>query len=432
MSLRQVALGCALTIVAIGAPAAGYGQSAMETSQDSGPAVRDGKLSLPIPNRVIAPIDEARRVRLTGNTHFQARPEFDKGLVDPQLSLERMVMVLKRSQEQEAALERFMAEQWDPKSANFHRWLEPEEFGRLYGPSDADIAAVTSWLENHGFRIDQVSKGRVTLEFSGTADQVLQAFHTEIHRFEVNGEAHIANVRDPEIPEALAPAITGIASLHDFFPRHQSHFGKYVKRNKKTGAITPVEPEPESAFPQLTYNDAKDKVHEDVSPWDFATIYNVLPLWNAGIDGSGVKIAISAISDILQSDVDAFRSSFGLPQNTVNQIHNGSDPGVVAGGGQGENTLDVQWAGVAAKNATIDLVVTASTSTTFGGQLSDSYIVDNKVAPVMSASYGSCEAVQGAAGNAAYNKIYQQGSAEGISMFASAGDEGSTGCDNPD
>ena len=427
MSLRHIALSCALAAAGIGASAAGSGQSTknVETVQPVG----DTEASSAVPSRVIAPIDETRRVRLTGNTHFQARPEFDKGLVDPQLSLERMVLVLKRSPAQEAALEKFMAEQWDPHSPNFHRWLEPEEFGRLYGPSDPDITAVTSWIENHGFRIDRVSKGRVTLEFSGTAEQVQETFHTEIHRFEVSGERHIANVRDPEIPEALAPVITGIASLHDFFPRHQSHFGKYVKRNKKTGAITPVDPEPESAFPQLTYTDAKDKVHEDVSPGDFVTIYNVMPLWNAGIDGAGVKIAISAISDILQNDVDAFRSSFGLPQNTVNQIHNGTDPGVVAGGGQGENTLDAEWAGVAAKNATIDLVVTASQGTTFGGQLSDSYIVDNKTAPVMSASYGNCEGGLGAAGNAAYNGIYQQGSAEGISMFSSAGDQGSAGCD---
>jgi subtilase family serine protease len=275
-----------------------------------------------------------------------------------------------------------------------------------------------------------VSKGRVTIEFSGTADQVRQAFHTEIHRYLVDGEAHIANDRDPEVPAALFPVIEGIASLHNFFPTHQSVFGGFVKRDRKTGKMSSIDAEDDVASPELTYTDGGGKVHEDVTPYDFATIYNLLPLWKEGIDGTGQKIAISAVSDILQSDIDTFRSSFGLPASTLDVIHNGADPGVVTGATV-ENTLDAQWSGAAAPKATIVLVVTQSTAT-FGGQLSDSYIVDNKVATITSASYGLCEGANGTAGNAALNKIYQQGSAEGISMFVSAGDQGSTGCDSSD
>jgi subtilase family serine protease len=388
-----------------------------------------------VPSRIVEPIDETRLVRLTGNTHPLAAPEFDLGLADAGLALERMQLVLKRGPEQEAALERLMTAQYDSASASFHHWLEPEEFGRLYGPSDADLAAVTNWLENHGFQIYRVSNGRVTIEFSGTAGQVREAFHTEIHQYRVKGVEHIANDRDPEIPEALAPVIAGVASLHNFFPRHQSHFGDYVRRDRKTGRVTGLDADESGATPLYTYG--SNPAHEDISPYDFATIYNLLPLWNAGIDGTGETIAIAGLSDIVQADIDTWRSSFDLPAKTIQQLHNGADPGVLKTGGQGENTLDVEWSGAVAKNAAILLVVTATTATTYGGQLSASYIVDNKllngkVVPVMSASYGLCEVGLGTAGNAALNGIYQQGAAEGISIFVSSGDAGATFCDNPD
>jgi hypothetical protein len=384
-----------------------------------------------VPSRVVKQVDESKLVRLIGNTHRMARAEYDKGLVDPQLPMERMQLVLKRSSQQQAALDKFMAEQLEPKSSNFHHWLQPEEFGKLYGPSDSDVAAVTSWLKNHGFQIYLTTKGRVTIEFSGTADQVRKTFHTEIHNYLVNGAAHIANNSDPQIPEALAPVITGIASLNNFFPKHQSVLGQFVKRDRKTGKITPLNPDSHGPTAQFTFTDGSGTVHQDISPWDFAAIYNLTPLWNAGINGAGETIAISAVSDIEQSDINSFRSAFSLPAKTIQQIHNGTDPGFVPKP-QIENTLDVEWSGAAAPGATIVLVVSAGTATSLGDNLSDSYIVDNLVAPLMSASYGECELELGTAGNAMYNSIFQQGSAEGISMFESAGDQGSTGCDSSD
>ena len=116
-----------------------------------------------VPSRVVEAVDDARLVSLPGNTHFLARAQFDQGPVDQQLPLERMILALKRSPEQEAALDKFLTEQSDPKSPNFHHWLHAEEFGRLYGPSDSDIAAITNWLQNHGFRIDSVAKGRTNI-----------------------------------------------------------------------------------------------------------------------------------------------------------------------------------------------------------------------------------------------------------------------------
>lgn len=385
-------------------------------------------------SRVTRPVDEADLVTLSGNTHMLARPQFDQGAVDPQLPMQRIMLTLKRSPEQDAALEQLLAQQYDPASSNFHHWLQPEEFGKLYGPSDNDIQAVTHWLQIHGFQIDQVSKGRITIEFSGTAAQVQEAFHTSIHHYLIDGRMHLANTADPQIPAALAPVIVGIASLHDFFPVPQSVLGRKVKRDTKTGKITSLEPPAAGLKSDYGFTDQNGNSAEDVTPYDFAAIYNLTPLWNAGITGKGQTIAISAVTDVNASDITAFRKSFGLTgfTGTIKLVHNGSDPGIVQSA-LVENTLDTEWSGAAAPDAVIAVVVSASTSSTFGGILSDSYIVDNpSLATIMSASYGGCEVGLGTAGNSQINAIYQQGASEGISMFESSGDQGSTGCDNSD
>ena len=384
---------------------------------------------IPASPQVVQPVDETKLVRLMGNTHPDARPKFDQGLVAPNLPMERMLLLLRRSPEREAALEKFMDEQLDPTSPNFHRWLEPEEFGLNYGPAEQDIQKVIGWLESHGFRVNSVSKGRIFIEFSGTADQISQTFHTAIHRYVVRGEEHTANANDPAIPEALSPVIVGIYSLHNFYSKPLHRVGGLMRWSKETGKWEPAD----KASPQYGIT-VSGNLYELITPYDFATIYNVLPLWKAStpIDGTGQNIAIVGRSDILLSDVATFRSTFGLPVKAPNVIVNGADPGYPSLGDQIENSLDVEWSGAVAKGATINFVTTKSTTTTGGDTLSEEYIIDNKVAPVMSSSYGQCELVLGTAGNSGTNSMWQQAAAEGITVFVASGDQGSTGCDSSD
>jgi hypothetical protein len=169
-----------------------------------------------------------------------------------------------------------------------------------------------------------------------------------------------------------------------------------------------------------------------VGPYDFATIYNVLPLWNATspIDGTGQTIAIVGQSDIYPQDFSDFRADFGLPPGTLKIIYNGTPPiRLATEGDELESDIDVEWAGAIAKGATIDLVASSSTLTSAGVDLSALYIVDNDLAPVMSDSYGICELEMGIAGNQFYNQLWQQAAAEGITAFVAAGDSGSAVCD---
>ena len=417
-----------------------------------------------VSDRVVDRVDDARLVKLNGNVHLMARPESDKGRVDSNKLLERIVMVLKRSPEQDAALAAFNERQYDPNSPDFHHWLNAEEFGKLYGPSDADIAAVTNWLQNHGMQIDEVGKGRVYIQFTGTVGEVERAFHLEMHNYLAEGQMHLANDRDPQVPEALSPVVTGIASLHDFFPNHFSHPGDFVKRDLKTGTYTVLPPDPPATggaleptplLPNSLKTDAPGSYNgnptpggaqpmlgwvdpttgyqrEDLTPYDIAAIYNILPLWNAAtpINGKGVKVAIVALSDIVASDINTYRSSFGLPATTVTTVHSATDPGLTLS--QGENTEDVEMVSATAPGASIVLVSNPDTATTNGVTTGVLYIVNNAIAPILTVSYGECELKLGTAGNTLYNQTFQQAATAGISSFVAAGDSGSATCTSQD
>ena len=164
-------------------------------------------------------VNDQERVTLQGNTRSVASAANDRGRVSDSLAMEHMLLQLKRPPELEAALQQYMNDQQTPSSPSYHRWLTAAEFGTRYGVAQADIDAITGWLESKGFVVNQVYANRLLIDFSGTAGQVREAFRTEIHHLNVNGESHIANMSDPQIPAAFASAISGIVSLHDFRPR---------------------------------------------------------------------------------------------------------------------------------------------------------------------------------------------------------------------
>ena len=371
------------------------------------------------PVLVTQAVDNSVRTVLTGNIHPLARAEFDQGEAPPDLPLHRMLLVLKRSSQQETTLRGLIDDQQDKHSASYHQWLTPEKFGASFGPADSDIAAVTNWLQASGFQVAQVSKGRTIIEFSGTAGLVKQAFATAIHKYALNGKAYWANASDPSIPTALTPVVKGFASLNNF-PRQPHHTvvapfpGNYPKNE---------------LLPLFTFT-LNTTTWYGVGPADFATIYNVQPLWTAGIDGTGQTIAIVGETNINIQDIRDFRSMFGLPANDPQIMLNGPDPGILTDGEEVESVLDVSWSGAVAKNATVDFVVSETTETTAGIDLSAIYIIDQNLAPVMSESYLGCEAFLGNGGNAFYYYLWEQAAVQGITVLLCAGDGGSAGCDN--
>jgi pseudomonalisin len=350
-------------------------------------------------------INEADRVITHGNVHPLARAEFDRGSADLNLPMENMILQLSPRASAKADLDTLLADLQNPKSPNFHHFLTPQEFGLRFGPTDQDVADAANWLKSHGFRIEQIGNGKLWINFSGNVQQVEQAFQTNIRQFEVDGQIHYANATDPSIPRAFASLVQGVVSLHDFPLKHDANLR------------------------QLPPNFNLANGSNALAPGDFATIYNLTPLYNAGIDGTGQTIAIVGRTDIVLGDVQFFRSNFLLPAKDPVFIHNLNPPGDLHGTEEGEADLDVEWSGAVAKNATIDFVISKSTHTSDGADLSAQFIVDNNLAPVMSMSFSLCEASLGATRNSFFNNLWAQAAAQGITALVSTGDSGAAGCD---
>jgi subtilase family serine protease len=405
-------------------------RAAAQTKPDSAATAQSAISAAPVPARVTQAIDETQLVRLKGNVHPLARPEFDQGIAPADLPAQRLLLVLKRSPDQESALAQLLLDQQNKSSASFHNWLTPEQFGAEFGLADKDIQTIVSWLQMHGFQVGRIAKGKNLIEFSVTAGQIREAFHTEIHKYVVNGKAHWANSGDPQIPSALAETVRGPMSLTTFRPKHFHHDLGAFTRSRTTGLTRPVNPE-FSTGP--TSNNANSFA---IGPNDWATIYNVAPLWTAGTDGTGQTIAVVGVSNINLQDVTDFRNLFGLPTtaaaNTPTVVIDGSDPGIINDGSETEALLDVEWSGAIAKNAQIDFVIAADSDLGIGAGLSLAMfrVIEDNVAPVMSVSFGACETDLGTSGTQGLSGMWEQAAAQGITVVVSSGDSGASGCED--
>ena len=370
---------------------------------------------------ITQPINESQLTTLKGNTHPLAQPQFDIGIAPPNMPLNRMLLVLKRSPQQDFALRKMLDDQQDKASPNYHKWLTPDEFGMQYGPSDQDMQLVTGWLQSHGFQVNRVAHGRGVIEFSGVESQVEGAFHTQIHAYMVNGQQHWANASDPQIPAALAPAVAGVWSLHDFRKKPNIQISPITLKTKYTPGQRP----------DTTFNGGT--LHA-LSPADFATIYHLSPGNLTAIYGEGVTIGVVGRSDLFSNgqDVFTFQGIFGPFCCTgVPVVLNGPDPGDLGGQEEAEATLDATWSNAIAPNATTRLVVSASTNTTDGVDLSELYIIDNNFSQIMTESFGSCEAFSSPTEAQAISTLAEQAAAQGITYMVSSDDSGAAGCDDP-
>jgi subtilase family serine protease len=355
-------------------------------------------------SRIVQPIDSRNMSRLRGSVHPMARPEFDQGALAPTQMLHRVTVFFSRTAAQEQALDQFVKHQQDPSSANFHQGLTPEQFGERFGIAEADLAKVKDWLTSQGFTIDEVSRSRSYIAFSGSVGQISSALQTELHQYNVNGEVHFANATDPSIPTAARGVVAGIRGLTNFRPKPKGH-------------VRTVKPDLTSSLSGNHF----------MTPDDFATIFNLKALYNAGIDGSGQSIAIMGQTDISLTDISTFRSLSGLPASAPQVVlaAGSSDPGTQSGDVT-EADLDIEWAGAVAPKAKIIYV---NSSDVFSSM---AYAISNRVAPVISISYGVCEPQETASSFfAADDAMLRQATAQNQTIVGPAGDDGAADCDFP-
>jgi subtilase family serine protease len=335
---------------------------------------------------------------IRGHIHRLAQPRFDRGRVSDLFQLNHVTMMFKPSPEQQADLNTLLEQQQDPSSPNYRQWLTPEEFADRFGLSNTEFDRVTNWLQERGFTIDDRAPSRNWVAFSGTARQMDSAFKVRIHEYVVNGETHYASITEPSVPASFGSRVLGLRSLHNFRPK-----SRLVKR-RFTSSVTG---------------------NHFVVPDDWATIYDVHALYNSNITGAGQKIAVMGVSDIELPDIETFRSLSGLPPSTPRIILNpGSpDPGIVDGDVI-EASMDIEWSGAVARDASIIYVIDANDP--FNAL---QYAIAQNLAPVMSISYGACEAEWTATDRNSLVAMTQQANSQGITISVASGDAGAADCD---
>jgi hypothetical protein len=374
------------------------------------------------------------RLPIAGATAAVPLSLLDQGIAPDSTPITRLQIVLKRSASQESALQKLLADQQNPTSPSFHKWLTPVEFGRSFGPSDSDLLNLTGWLQSQGFSAIRVNPGRTAVEVSGTAASFRHAFHASVHQISVSGRAAYAAVGTASVPVEIASLITGFAPLPSASSTLQNSSTPILRRDSTTGSFSAITStlHPETTIP------SNGTVYYGISPYDFAAMYDVLPLWNAStpIDGTGQTIAIVGDTDINPADFVAFRKVFNLPlapsdtstsTKYLNIIYNGNNPGIR--GDEFHADSDTQWAAAAAKGAIIDYIASQATEASSGVILSAEYAIDNNLASILVDSYYTCEADLGAAGNALYSNLWQQAAAQGITVITPTGDSGAAACD---
>src|SRR5580704_17598781 len=284
------------------------------------------------PDRIRGPVDQSSSITLHGNTHPKAQPKYDLGPAEASFPIKYVTMLLKQTEAQRVALDQLLADQQNLDSPEYRKWLTPEKYAQRFGVSQNDVGKIATWLRSEGFTVESTARGRDWIAFSGTAARVHQAFHTAVHRYAVDGEMHFGISRDPSIPGVLEPLVAALVGLDDFGPQPSKLFRP--ANSAASGLIT-------------------------LAPDDLATIYNLHRLYQAGIDGTGQKIAVVGMTAIDLSDIQGFRSMYGLSGANVKFIRTGPDPGVNQSF-LSEAGLDIEWAGATAPKATVLYVYSAS------------------------------------------------------------------------
>lgn len=368
-------------------------------------------LSLPAQaaDRLVRSIEESQTVVLAGSVHPRSRPETDIGPLDTERVLEGMSFVFALSPSQKADLKALLSAQADPNSPLYAHFLTPEEYADRFGMSDSDLGRVSDWLAGNGFRVDGVSRSKTRLNFTGTVGKVNAVFRTEMRRFQTGSEAHFANATPLSLPADLAGVMLSVEHLNDFRPH-----SRILRR--------PVSPNFTSQLSGSTY----------MTPEDFATIYDVAPLYAAGIDGSGQIIAIVGQTQVSTTDIAAFRSASGLSAiNLATTLVPASGSSAVSTADVDEASLDIEWSSAVARNAQIAFVYVGNDAR-FSVWDALQYAVEQRVAPIISTSYGYCEPQFGATATAQLQQLMQQANTQGQTVVAAAGDAGAADCDTTD
>lgn len=332
----------------------------------------------------------------------------------------------------QAALTAFLTGLANRNSPFFHHFLRPGQFGPMFGPTLAQVAAVESALRSAGLSPGEVSANRLTIPVTATAAAIDRAFGTQLVGYRMpGGRVAYANSAAPRLPADVAPLVTGVLGLSDLYQWHSDvrrpaaasvmsgprAASAAVARDLKARAIPDTAgPKPCSAASALNADGA-------LTASQFAQYYGMSPLYSLGDLGQGVRVAIIEFEPNLGSDISAYESCYGIHTPVTDVKVDGFSQ---TGAGSGEAALDIEDVAGLAPSAAIDVYQAPNSSA--GGLDDYTAIVTADKDAVISTSWGLCEADDSPADMKSLQNVFEQANSQGQTVFASAGDTGSTEC----
>jgi subtilase family serine protease len=366
--------------------------------------------------RITRAINNAERFTLVGSRPMRTGAAVDAGRMQANSILHGVSLEFSRSAAQETALKNLIAEQQNPASPLYHKWLTPDQFAARFGLGAADLARVEGWLQAQGLKIEQVSRARTRISFSGTVSQIESAFGTEMHYYRMGSETHFSPSRDISVPAALSPVVLNVGHLSDL-----------------------LRPRPRVKMARPNFTSSQSGNHF-LTPKDVATIYNISnpdinPNYTSanGFNGAGQAIAIVGQSAVSLGDIENFQNA-GLAGLAVKDpqlvLVPGTGTSAVSSGDESESDLDLEYSSGIATGATIYFVYVGN-DTNFSAFDSIAYAVDTRIAPIISSSYGICESALTLQQYQSFEQnVLSVAVAQGQTVIGPAGDSGSTDCNS--
>ncbi len=317
-------------------------------------------------------------------------------------------------------------------SVTGRHYLTPAQIASAYGPLPTSQSALLAYMQQNGFKVTMTFKHHLLIGFQGTVGQAEQAFHVQINNYRSpKGRMFYAPATDPGVPTSVADIIQSVTGLDNAY--QLTH-----PANLSTRATARVRPYPTTVGSPMNWPQANElalynciqpepgPTYNYYTPGQIATAYNLTGLYSAGFQGEGQSMAVYELDDYVAGDIKAYTSCFGGSSVPINRVLVNGGTGGAPGSGASEVELDMELVLSAAPHlATLSVYEAPNT---FSGALAEWGQIVSDAVPVVSTSWGVCEANTTTAYVSQENSLFMVAAAQGQSIFAAAGDSGSNDC----
>lgn len=272
------------------------------------------------------------------------------------------------------------------------RTVSPAEYTARFAADPSLVARGEAALRAAGFTVGW-NPGSDLVAADGPAPAASSLLQVDIESYRTaDGTTFYATLDQPRLPPAIAAIASSVSGLDDY-------------RRDRPFAIRPG----------------------GLTPTDLLTFYDLKPLRDQGLDGSGETVVLPEIDDLPNfKDLDAFASKFGLPPFepllTVKRDPAWGTPEKP----QGETALDLEIIHEIAPAA--KLVVYLSASDFGHGDRAFDQMVTDHLGSIISESLGACEADTASGHRNTYATIQDRAVAQGMTHFVATGDNGAYTC----